>query len=405
MDLLPEDVLTQILVKVPCSKSILRCTSVCKPWYSLIKSPVFIKLHLSCPNNTKYLFCDFKSPGTKSRYLSIHHDTESFDEHYRLLFPGDLRHGMFILACCNGLICYTKSHSGLIHLWNPTIRKLKVLPRYRNHGGSCFGFWFDRQVNDYFVAKISTEQASSVDVYSLRTNSWRTITKSVPARSVAAGRDLVYVNGKLHWPRKASSERWMICSLDIESGRLGETDIVSNKKVSDIYLTPIGECSFAVYGSKYVNDLLRCCMVQVYDQNVNKLYTIDLENHTLYDLQRVVGLRNNGEALFPRLDLDHLEIISCNAKTKDFRRFTGRLKPHLRTASEEVDGYPYNSRQLHHVRPFIETLALLNDEDAEDTSAPNYQLTSKRNCSSYVWLSFLRLFVLLNTIFLLYSFY
>lgn len=381
MDLLPDDILMQILVKVPCSKSILRCTSVCKPWYSLINSPIFIKHHLSCPNNTKYLFCEFKSPGSKARYLSIHQDTESFDEHYRLLFPGDLRHGMLIRGCCNGLICYTESCNGLIYLWNPTIRKLKVLPKYRNHGISCFGFWFDKRMNDHMVAKISTEQVLSVDVYSLRTNSWRTITEGIPTGCMVADCDLVYVDGKLHWPREVSSERWKICSLDIESGTLGETDILCNKVVSDFFLTPLGECSFALYGSKNK----RCCMVQVYDQNVDKLYTIDLENDTLCDLQRVVGLRNNGEALFPRLDVDDLEIISCNTKTKDFKRFIRRV--HLRTASEEVDGYPYNSsHKLHRVRPFIETLVLLNDGDVEDTSAPNYQLTFKRKCSSVTWI-------------------
>ncbi|KAK1374771.1 hypothetical protein POM88_030964 [Heracleum sosnowskyi] len=215
-------------------------------------------------------------------------------------------------------------------------------------------------------------------------------------------------HGKLHWPAKIgeSEECWMICSLDIETGTMGKTPISSNKELSNFYLTPLGERSFAVYGSKRVTDskAMRCCMVQVYDQNVDKLYTIDLENDTLYDLQRVIGLRNNGEALFPNLNLDDdIEIISCNTKTKDFRLF-GRLKPHLTTASEEVDGHPCNSiRKLHRIRPFIETLVLLNDKDAEETPAPNYQLTSKSKCSTSKFsVSFFLYIVLFNTIFLVF---
>ncbi|KAL1830122.1 hypothetical protein ACET3Z_008534 [Daucus carota] len=362
MDCLPEDLLMQILVKIPCNKSILRCTSVSKSWYSCIKSPAFITLHLRRKNNDQYLLCDFKLPSGRDRYVSINNDTESLAERNRLLFPGEWSDGMVVLGSCNGLVCYTKTYNGPICLWNPAIRRVKELPRYRDHGRSCFGLWFDRKVNDHMVAKISTGQGLSVDVYSLRTNSWKTITESVPARSVSADRDLAYVDGKLHWPvgRKGSSGGWKICCLDLETGILRETLISWNKKLSDLYLMPLGEHSLAVFGSTDASDsegwaARRCCMAQAYDQNMNKLYTIDLERATSYNLHRVVGLRNNGEALFLELDSDDSGLVCCNTTTKVSKRFVSRLQYY----------------KLQRVRPFIETLVLLDDEDAEESVTPN----------------------------------
>ncbi|KAL8128055.1 hypothetical protein AgCh_014847 [Apium graveolens] len=92
-------------------------------------------------------------------------------------------------GCCNGIVCYTKLYQnrkdrGLINLWNPFVKKLKVLPKFREkcyfgEAKKAIGFWFDKEKNDYEVARISyTEVASSVDFFSLRkerSRHWKTV--------------------------------------------------------------------------------------------------------------------------------------------------------------------------------------------------------------------------------------
>ena len=128
-------------------------------------------------------------------------------------------------------------------------------------------------------------------------------------------------------------------------------------------------------------------MVQVYDQSLNKLYTVDLENDICFNLEHVVGLRNNGEVLFPKPDRHnkHIQpydtgIVSWSPQTKYCKEFVKELDYNVTTFSREYDGIVYyNSRQLQHARPFIETLVLLGDADAVETSTQNYELTEFGN--------------------------
>ncbi|KAK1382439.1 F-box domain-containing protein [Heracleum sosnowskyi] len=249
-----------------------------------------------------------------------------------------------IHGCCNGLIFYTSR--GFVFLWNPTIKKLKALPS-RIHYGDAYGFWFDKRVNDYMVAKIYGEFC---DVYSLSTNSWRNVSAEVPDHIIG---EVAYVDGTLHWLANNRSG-WMICSLNIESGMLRKT-MITERWYKFFNLEPLGEHSFAVVES--TNDARRCCKVQVYDENVNNLYTVDLEKETQHKLHYTAGLRNNGEALFTKFDLADSGIISWNTKTKDIKEFIPGV-----TVTEALDGsHPLANHMLSRARPFVETLVLLND--------------------------------------------
>lgn len=137
-----------------------------------------------------------------------------------------------------------------------------------------FGFWFDKQMNDYMVAVISyTEEASFVYVYSLSSNSWRIISHSVPGALDRYGlplqQDIEHVAGTLHWAAERS-ESYMIYSLDIKTRMFRETLLPlpwDFDTKMDICLKSIGKHSLAVSGSKIKT--LRCFIVLVYDQNLN----------------------------------------------------------------------------------------------------------------------------------------
>ena len=73
-------------------------------------------------------------------------------------------------------------------------------------------------------------------------------------------------------------------------------------------------------------------------------------------------------------------IVSWSTQTKYCNEFVKELDYNVRTFSREYKGNVYYySRQLQHARPFIETLVLLDDADAVETSTPNYQLTEFGN--------------------------
>lgn len=168
----------------------------------------------------------------------------------------------------------------------------------------------------------------------------------------------------------------MIYSLNSESGLFRDTLIsrgCSDKKLlSNFCLTPLGEHSLTVFesnnseGSSY----WWCCMVQVYDQNLNKLFTIDLKNYTFLDLR--VASRKNNEALIMNFKDSNISgIISWNTDTECFKSYVGSIGP------KGLEDLPNYGCILRGVRPFIETLVLLNDRDAEKNSCPNYQFNFK----------------------------
>lgn len=90
-----------------------------------------------------------------------------------------------IIGSINGLICYTPEYHGAadgprsIYIWNPAIRKLKILPKSNFYKKvPAYGFWFDANANDYKVAKIKYKKRCNV--YSLSTNSWDLIATGGP---------------------------------------------------------------------------------------------------------------------------------------------------------------------------------------------------------------------------------
>lgn len=89
----------------------------------------------------------------------------------------------------------------------------------------------------------------------------------------------------------------------------------------DINLTSIGKHFLAVFRSKLNVNTWRFFIVLVYDQHLNKLYTIDLDNDTCHVLGPMAGLRINGYALLSKLDLNDSGMVSCNIGTKDVEEF------------------------------------------------------------------------------------
>lgn len=88
-DYLSEDLIQEILYKLPI-KSLLRCTSLCKSWNSLIKSPTFIFKHLQhtiSSTDRQNLFLLRLCSREREEQYSLRLDNQDFNEHMQLHFP------------------------------------------------------------------------------------------------------------------------------------------------------------------------------------------------------------------------------------------------------------------------------------------------------------------------------
>ncbi|GAB2280539.1 hypothetical protein Dimus_015165 [Dionaea muscipula] len=197
MSLLPEDMLIEILSRLPV-KTLIRLTLVCKQWLSLIRSPQFATKQLLTTesnllrDNFQFFFTpgwDFKTP---PRVFASLFSYESFELSARFEFSpcsyidfSDPCHGIF----CVILTIYRRETAFL--LWNPAIREIEPLPfplpppvpdQQEDHlkfSVHSFGFGYDPEINDYKVFVIFRPNLDScgldwpVEVYNLREGYWK----------------------------------------------------------------------------------------------------------------------------------------------------------------------------------------------------------------------------------------
>ncbi|GMP67616.1 hypothetical protein CsSME_00027543 [Camellia sinensis var. sinensis] len=218
-DYLPEEVwIDNILSALPI-KTLLRCTSVCKSWYSLITRPSFISTHLNRnkQQDPPLLLLRHCSERPRKEHFSIHHDNPTLDDYAKLDFPFHSVNSYFrIVGSCNGVVCLSDDHMCYVHtiiLWNPSIRKSFNLPRpsvvFQTHGPfmHSIGFGFDSINHECKVARVTYVEDGDgfdivppeVELYSVSRGCWQSISycglqSIIPERSPQ-----VYINGAVHW--------------------------------------------------------------------------------------------------------------------------------------------------------------------------------------------------------------
>lgn len=201
------------------------------------------------------------------------------------------------------IICYTKFRN--IYLWNPTIRKLKVLPNSGLYDDErvAYGFWFDMNTEDYKVAKISCMEKSKIELYNLNSNSWDVFTTSGPngPNPNASIDNVVHVNVTLYWLICRNGD-WKIISFDTKNGMSQETLIWARSaewlhSQSEIALLAAGDNSHFFFVLRFT--YMKCRNVWVYDVSLNKPYMTDFK--VRIERQHPIGIRNNSrEVLFQK---------------------------------------------------------------------------------------------------------
>ncbi|PWA85330.1 F-box associated interaction domain-containing protein [Artemisia annua] len=208
----PPEIIREILLKASV-KSLLRCKSVCKDWYSLISDHHFIKKHysLSSTNNINYKHhrLIYNTPG-KDLYSCPLYDV-LFDEsvvNNALQLENPLQRTrsqrVSIIGSCNGLLCILVTDDNTLFIYNPSTRTTNILPPSKQVVSALrfsYGFGYDETNHDYKVVKLwRCEQPSppywDTLIYSLKAGSWKAIGRFP---FVNPFNDGMFLNGALHW--------------------------------------------------------------------------------------------------------------------------------------------------------------------------------------------------------------
>jgi F-box interacting protein len=132
---------------------------------------------------------------------------------------------LHLVGSSNGLLCLANltfnKERGLCVLWNPSIQKAISLPMpnlgFRGSLNHSVGFGYDPMTDDYKLVRLVYLPAIDyfdlyvvpplVEIYTLRTGIWRSITAPAPPYLMNRWSSSVFVNGAVHWPAHTSQRQ------------------------------------------------------------------------------------------------------------------------------------------------------------------------------------------------------
>jgi F-box interacting protein len=137
---------------------------------------------------------------------------------------------------CNGMFCLRDYRNKVLYLWNPSIRKFKMLSTPHLTDTSAFavamGLAYHSQNNDFkilrivyyprMIGQVHMLQAKA-EVYTLSTDSWREVVTEVESQTIFIGNIpesyCLFHNGALHTVVNSAAERDYILSFDVNDER------------------------------------------------------------------------------------------------------------------------------------------------------------------------------------------
>ncbi|KAK1377154.1 hypothetical protein POM88_033347 [Heracleum sosnowskyi] len=247
-----EDILSEILKRLPVS-SLIKFMLVQKSWYHLIRSSYFKALYSHHDEKITYIL--FRA--SCGHRISLRVNDKQCNQYSSVLSPEGIEwDGFGFYGISNGLICLsTGSTLKQVYFWNPVIRKYKTLRDSPILDDPAFGFvvaslafGYLPKIDDYKVIKIERYHDKEgkpqsfvyVHVYSLSTNSWKTVKKNNFMGFENPEMDSVFVNGAAYWIGTAdqlwkSSNLCLFC-IEFSNGRnLGIWILENEAEIKDVW--------------------------------------------------------------------------------------------------------------------------------------------------------------------------
>ncbi|KAK1371856.1 F-box domain-containing protein [Heracleum sosnowskyi] len=380
---LPVEILAEILKRLQV-KYILRCMLVQKSWYHLIKSPLFLKLHLEYEEfiTHKYLFFENYFDGT----FTVRYDDVQCEEYCKFRhLPGlPTRHFWYLTS--NGLVCVSrmfnkgKTCNPIIYLWNPLIQKYKTLPdsplrrfiplgrpTLKKRKWHALAFGFVPEVSDYVVVHIVKHCMDSVmiGVYSLNADSWK-IRRHDDVTILSVRHDnVVFNNGAAFWLGLNLEGRGTVMCFDTKTDilRVISLPALANYELGNPVIHPSGQ-SIAYFTEVFEDDesedeesFLDMWVLEDDQMNEESSWVKKMRVNFCIDnlWGPVLGVRNNGEPIivkeynFVTYDLD-------NHEANDFVSSWNHWTPFAYCDMKNNLDRPFN------ICPYVESLVLLDTD-------------------------------------------
>lgn len=326
---IPPELVIDIFMRLPV-KTLIRCTSVCKSWYALIRNPNFVALHFNSNSNYRPEYRDngyLLLGGTNFCHVVCDRTFKSlYTVETPLTVGPNRKSSLNFVGSCNGLLCLAPgleyNLGNDVYIWNPSIRTHKKLPPSQFSDEftderwmvSRLGFGYHESTNDYKVIRLiyfpecrnftSVDVAPLVEVYSLKTNSWRIIRTEVPP--IVTQSVVTFYKGVFYWMgfksiRDDPMENY-IMSFDLDNEKFKEIEQPSVDFPFSL-LAVRGSSSgslFAIY-SKFFggqNDMLVLWKMHEYNKVWTKAYTIQCNRGVWW----TIGFTKSGKFLFANLE-------------------------------------------------------------------------------------------------------
>lgn len=243
---LPRELQVEILEKLPV-KSLLRFKCVCKSWLATIEDPQFARNQLENSQRSEnkrgeIIFVQNYSGGSYSFY-SV--DTSScqvralqppFEIPVQYYFARVFISRRDIEVCtCDGLLLLSQINQvnrwtplidwGTLILWNPITNKFRELPfpppNSQYYETSVHGFGYDSSTQSYKIVRINQRlmYQHEVQVFTVKTNSWRTIRNFGDSKEYVYLERTVFLHGAVHFLRWNPNFEYEILCLNLSEER------------------------------------------------------------------------------------------------------------------------------------------------------------------------------------------
>ncbi|KAL6213148.1 hypothetical protein ACLB2K_012595 [Fragaria x ananassa] len=399
-----EEILIEILLRLPV-KSLIRFSCVSKSWRDVIRSSSFITNHLSknmTRYSNRYLIANYPvDPSTVEPDLCQYnlYSSETFEQFLKLEHPLWTTIGRFeqclrlkcslstasrcvIYGSSNGLLCISDSDvvtQSPICIWNPSIRKFKILPQptlyHLDH--YCFdtvlSFGFHPVLKDYKVVMLQcfdvveegdldVKIALGVQVYTFSTNSWKMNEVMRLDWDWKPCAKCAVLNGISYWlAEEVSAEASVFRILSFDTGN----EEFEHFRVPDAIANVDGGLYIEVYKDSIC--LLEVDYCSCEDDDGGHIYVWLLQEQTFNLLQTIV-LPSSGTCIPLGFTMDNqllVEVLEDDDDNYQLALFVPESKQLLRTPIL----LPVHTRSQVHT--YNESLVLLDDERVSSVRPKN----------------------------------
>ncbi|XP_062029794.1 putative F-box protein At3g28280 [Rosa rugosa] len=280
---LPEDCISSILVRLPI-ESLQRSSFVCKPWFSIIKSPKFINAHLNRSESVliflspireerSYSFSMASVPEENPNTVSVESkllppncipifsnsslNSTKFSVQFLAIKNGKTEIGGYSLNClgsiratCNGLILLdNKVKKGGLIVLNPVTRKLIALPLGTLHRpyNESYGFALSDVTGEYKIVHLFRDDGFvSCEILSLRKKAWRGVNGPAFGPFGWFGYTPVSAIGALHWIPQVDRSDYIV-SVEVHKEKFHQIRLPKSCRTHDRIIEMGGALGFVIH--------------------------------------------------------------------------------------------------------------------------------------------------------------